>query len=993
MPKNDYSNRNKFPINPNDINAYKRTLDSLFDSLLKFDKVDSKNFEKLSDSVNKLLQTLNTLTTNRSRKYLLDEFSYSKDNVKYLQNRLLTLVDIIDREEELLGIEKERTKEKEKQKKLDEEQKRQNRLNTRTSETLNRYNNYYNNYLNNDKRGFTDLLRNIGNYKFGNQLNTEAEIRDKVTQRVVKEYAKQGKTGSEYFNEIQQAINERVNNGLEKSGINKSANELQTAASLLNSAGELLVAGITSITKLFTRGLNKQVEIYESTFSGIATRSGMSKSAYFNAQLNTRDTLSSRGLMDNIGVSDVQEMWNSLATIGMKDTDILLNGIENAITQKIVPYLDTSTLNFNLLNSRLNGQFVKDIRGISLANQEIAGNNYLTQNLLQEIIDQVQPMSDKAIEDLALNSTESIAMLNKLMMPQSKGGAGYSESQAKAYLTNAFQLQKYRAQVLRNGSTYEKLTAIAAEQQGVNSLPGLIGIGMDTNVGVSGILPNYDTNPLVASAAAESLYGANAYDIAVAGQKAAGINSADFFADILNMTPEQLQDYNKRASTNLSSGEYNTATEMQNYLAQNIATPIATISEQIGEFGRDIVTALKTLVAAYIGGKIASSIASAFGLGGAAAGTGGLTALLGSAGPVALGIAAVGGIAAGIYTVQQKKKEEEWNGSKTRAANEAAAYAAEFPDENVNISGIISSANIGGINLEGSSNSSGALVSVINARNKGLKPSDWQTYSGIEFGTLTDQELSDNYGIKKDWGITREQEFAYALKKASKDHSWLQYNRLKLAFMKAQHPNQDYLAKMAIALLVQNKYSKNIKDVNGAFSNAISGELGITDFSDEGIKALINKYNITKAQDILNVVRDLESDDIYLNDGRYGGNGWIGYKQVNKEHLAEFNLHRQGLAKVPYDGYQAVLHAGETIMTASTTATMENMVQAFRESQNQNYRLDAAIQEQTSQLVAKIDEVINAIGSAGSSPTNFNSPSEKLRNSLRTLTNPLAFQG
>lgn len=181
----------------------------------------------------------------------------------------------------------------------------------------------------------------------------------------------------------------------------------------------------------------------------------------------------------------------------------------------------------------------------------------------------------------------------------------------------------------------------------------------------------------------------------------------------------------------------------------------------------------------------------------------------------------------------------------------------------------------------------------------------------------------------------------------------------------------------------------------------------LADYANGG-KSVLSDIGVTH-EHLISYLRDPSSPSVYKAMKYIGTEGFYGVQPIDQNGTVIENLpdtylkrlkgevgegfHRQGLAKVPYDGYQAVLHAGETIMTASTTATMESMIQAFRESQNQNYRLDAAIQEQTAQLVSKIDEVINAIGSRSFGTTNTNTPSERLRESLRTLTSPLAFQG
>ena len=878
----------------------------------------------------------------------------------------------------LLELEKELRAEKEKELKIDaQRQKLLEKEKNKYDKLKSGYDDYYKFYFNNDKRNFSDTLKTLGNIKYHNSTNMESEIRDKVTQRVVKEYTAQGKTDPKYYNEMVTTINKRVDNDLEHAGIAKSSKSLQKSAEYLNSAGELLISGITSITKLFTQGMSRQVKIYEDTFSGIAARTGMSRSGYFNAQLNTMSDLSSRNMLDNVGVSEVQEMWNKLAQTGMNETSILINGIENVITQKVVPYLDTSTLSFNLLNSRLNNQFVKDIRGITLANQELANNNYLTQDLLQKIIDEVQPMSDKAIEDLALNSTESIAMLNKLMLPKSEGGAGLSENQAKEYLTNAFQLQKYRSQMMRNGSTYEKYLATEAQRLGINDTAGLINLGVGTSTMIGSIMPNYDTNPLEASIFSEGIYGANSYDLAMAGQKLQGVYSSNFFSDILNMTPEQLQKYNDEATRKLSNGEYNTATDMQEYLTENIATPVATIAEQVGTFGRDIFSTLTSIHLAIIGTGLSNTITSALGIKGVA---GGFSSILSGAGIVLAG-ASIMQLGQAIGTTIGKSMNDEQNDklNNERAELEQKAASAGLSDAAQNLYGSMGNNYASNGNLE-------------------VKYGGDDMYSKMFW-----QSANPFNAFKNDSELTMKN-LKSVTASAFKNKDKTAYNKAELGVLLAHGLNQSEFNKVIMAYLI-GLNSQGYEGDNSVVLESIKSAQGITSNPTDDLLAeylMATKYKYSDYKEGISLINKYGAN-LWTKSGKWFSPKDKDYNNLfNKlykkgeydtEQLDYLMSHRQGLAKVPYDGYQAVLHAGETIMTASTTATMESMVQAFRESQNQNYRIDAAIQEQTAQLVSKIDEVINAMGTISFGSVNNNSPSERLRNSLRTLTSPLAFQG
>ena len=93
---------------------------------------------------------------------------------------------------------------------------------------------------------------------------------------------------------------------------------------------------------------------------------------------------------------------------------------------------------------------------------------------------------------------------------------------------------------------------------------------------------------------------------------------------------------------------------------------------------------------------------------------------------------------------------------------------------------------------------------------------------------------------------------------------------------------------------------------------------------------------------------------------------------VNKEWLNKTYFvgkeegHRYGLNEVPYDEYPALLHEGEAVLTASTADELRNLLDEYRNNNQSIITIDATLQNQTVQLVNKLDEVINSINNLGS---------------------------
>ena len=98
--------------------------------------------------------------------------------------------------------------------------------------------------------------------------------------------------------------------------------------------------------------------------------------------------------------------------------------------------------------------------------------------------------------------------------------------------------------------------------------------------------------------------------------------------------------------------------------------------------------------------------------------------------------------------------------------------------------------------------------------------------------------------------------------------------------------------------------------------------------------------------------------------------GWAPSNKDKKKVTADIDFaaygapegsYRQGLDEVPYDDYPALLHEGEAVLTASTANELRNLVDEYRSTSEQSANFDAIINNQTSALVNKLDEVINVI--------------------------------
>lgn len=340
----------------------------------------------------------------------------------------------------------------------------------------------------------------------------------------------------------------------------------------------------------------KQASVYRDTYTNVSVRTGINRQTYYDNQWNLNNRLSSLGLRDNVRSSEVQTMWNSLANTGMNESQMFATAIDNVVTNKIVPYLDTTSQEFNLLNTRLNNDFVKDIRGINKANLEIAGNNYVTESLLNTIIDKVQPMSDEALQNLALGSTEITSFVNTLM------SKGYDRDTAVSYATKYFQAQEYGDQMLSSGSTADKLfiadimTNPYLNLYDLDDATNIMALYGNRVLEFAGNLGGYSssTNGIVTNKVAHSLgytYGdfSNAYKL---------LDEGLTFTDIANntsLTPAQISAYSNQATNTFASGQNQTVEELQSVTLENFMNELAVIYEKLGLTGPIIVSAIEGL--------------------------------------------------------------------------------------------------------------------------------------------------------------------------------------------------------------------------------------------------------------------------------------------------------------------------------------------------------------------------------------------------------------
>ena len=796
-------------------------------------------------------------------------------------------------------------------------------------------------------KNFQDIL----NKSFQTKVN---DAYKKVAANTYNKYKRQGAdfTDSKVVNKMYAEAQEKTATKVD--GMYKKYN---TATSILKVAADTFNKAVNTWVSVAKAGLENQTSAYENTFENISVRNGISRKNYYDAQWRINNTLGDMGLYNNVAASDVQNMWNTMASAGVNidmstekaRADLTANAIDLVLTNKIVPYLDTSSQEFLILNSRLDNNFVKDIRGINKANLEIAGNNYVTQDLLQTIIDQVQPMSDEALENLAQGSTEVTSMINSLIAQD------YSPDAAKAYATQLFKTQRYSDQIMRSGSLTERMALIDSMGSGINIYDpthwnDYIGTAVNedqmiaswTN-GYTGTTQGVVTNMVGNSTGVgyDRMWGA-------LNLNSKGLTGTDL-TNNSNLSQEEIQSLANDKTNEYSDDKNQTNKTLQNITMENFMTELSVINEWLGNWATVIESAIKgigSLITVYLGGKflgsltngkIGSWLSGLFTSGKTtAAATGKLTGASGI-------VAAAGGVALGIGAANVIKGAIETARSKTDEKNISAEASA-----------------LQGTALEGNTAAEtlGGITTTTQADNN-----NFGTNLGAAWNTTTRWIGVGTLGWTRNLSDINQDDFNFFREKIQ-----------TLGGGPTKSGAKDALLIWTLLL---------------ASANRLSDVAELANITNADLKEMVEESGIAPS-----------AWDAYLNDTIKD----IGYlpNKTNKEDQTSIDweklgieYHRQGLDYVPYDNYPAMLHEGEAVLTATTANTLRDLLSEYQASNNQAVNYDSALQTQTNSLVAKLDELITVVANNGGSLFTTSEDTKKaqsiLNNSMRHMTSTKDF--
>lgn len=412
---------------------------------------------------------------------------------------------------------------------------------------------------------------------------------------------------------IKSSINSLKIPGLGTVGQLKEFGELNTSAKLISVAADTFNEAVNQFSRLFTQGLNNISGKANTQFQNISVRTGMSYDTYKNgvaAMGRPGGTLSNwngYNLQDNIRTSDVQDMMNTLANQGVGQEQLFASAIDTVLTKNIVPYLDLTTAEMQQFNQNVNGELMKQVRGISKLNQEIYDSNVVATQYLQDQLNYLAPMSSVAEIDLMKGSAEGMDMLQKL---QSKGMS--LEGIAKLQ-KNTRAIQDDWVSALNSNDRSLQLAAIGVATNGINPYTDYSGVLNQTIKGASTISGMSPGDGVLASIFNNAM-GGDRYTYELSQLMKQGKLTSDDINNLYSNAKNHvsnLSNYSNAATQLFASGANQTAQQKQEITLENLSSDLAMWKTDMGVWFDVLTTAVKgiaTILITWAAGKVASGI-------------------------------------------------------------------------------------------------------------------------------------------------------------------------------------------------------------------------------------------------------------------------------------------------------------------------------------------------------------------------------------------------
>lgn len=735
----------------------------------------------------------------------------------------------------------------------------------------------------------------------------------------------------------------------------------------LNMAVNIFASAVNMFKNAVKEGIDKNYNATEKYYNSITASNSLSYGLSYGKgsfsfggrnysgykQINNaiNDQLSSEGLLNNISNTDVLGAAATLTSSGGFSLEAAIaKGYQDTVIKYIVPYLDTSTDAFNTLEYVMPG-ISKNVAATALSVKDQYGENQYIAKYSSQLVELMTPVALQANKELYSAQYQEIAQQLEARVANKE----ITAAEAQAIANEAFAMYRDPVGTLQNGNVISKISTIDTIRKG----------GIDNPAA-------YVTNYLDDTSWAMGLGGDNT----IAKNAIANAMGISNFRERQNISKsegvkiqtdeEQLELFQKQVGL---ADDLNTTTDKTAKLVENATADISDIKTLLGDKLWSLGEMVVAGITGYIGAKVIGGImGKGIGAlaGSAAGGTG--AGLLAAGGGIALGVAAGLVITKAIDDAAHKKAQEENSNDEKRSNMKAKGLA-----EDLGISEGVANLEVAGSNIYDSE----------------------ENWAGSKFDNYQAAEL---FGAKLGmFDILDEKDFIQTMDAATSEADTLKYNKAKIGrslLYKGLGTSPEILSNIAKAWMI-GLYSQGYSGKNANILKALEQTLNVSFTPDEAsMLDFMGEFGALTRSQFNSTVKMMKDADMWLwndngkwvmpNEGDY--DKALKINGLDAERVEWLNSHRYGLNSVPYDGYPALLHQGEAVLTATTANTLRTLLDEYKATNHQTISFDTIIQNQTLALVTKMDEIIKTISSNGMSA--FGTSTDKA-NGLSILNNSL----
>lgn len=693
--------------------------------------------------------------------------------------------------------------------------------------------------------------------------------------------------------------------------LNQSAGKYSKWTGVLQIAADTFMSAVKTFGGMFTEGKNKQVNTYENTFTGIAARTGYSRSEYYTQQAQTNNQLGDLGLRDNIRTSEVQQMWSTLTSEGLSIEDSIANAFDTVISSKVVPYLNTSTAQFQFLVDQ-QPNLMTQVRGIGRTTMEISGSATFATKYLQDMIDTIAPMASLAENELGLQFAQVSGAYESLR------AKGLNDAQIGEMYKASASVYNNPYQALKSGSLDEKMAVANVIQAGgdLRDFSDVNSSMMSSQNFVANLVPEGNLSPLYSGLLVSEgkLSGTTALGVAL---NEGNYDMEQAISDGIKAS-NMVDDMGNKVTEEFRNGDYQTNKERQAITMENLSNELATMQQFMGGWYDVIVTAIKGVAGMIAASVVGKGIGALAGSAGGGTGTG-LLAAVGSNGlaigsfAAAAGIVLTGIISDGIVQGYADNMNKNQNYYETKGEFDQFIRTDSSGNE-IPLSEGAKSLLSTGMDTEG---------------NEG-----WGANIALGFDFINSYKTNNLMG----WGVSR---------KDRNQASW----EYTVGALRGEDLSAQDFAKAALAWLMIADASGVISDIDGWSTDSIKDAFKSIYENDEDAANWVNKIKEWGQFKNPQMSTDFGKNMEYVVPSNFD------------------NYHRQGLDYVPEDNYPALLHQGEAVLTASTANELRTLVDEYRSTNKESISFETIIQNQTSSLISKMDEMLQFMRSTTGTTT------------------------